>query len=111
LPPSAIALLVAILGFATYTVPTVLVPDQGGVFREGVAGVPQYLHPVWCQNRNNNVDSDICQLVYRGLMRLGENGRIVPDLAESWNVTDGRIYQFRLKTKSLLARWPSADCG
>lgn len=93
----AIVLLVATLGFATYTLPTALVPDQGGVFREGVAGVPQYLHPVWCQNRNNNVDSDICQLVYRGLMRLGENGRIVPDLAESWSVSDGRIYQFRLK--------------
>jgi len=93
---SAIALLVVILGFATYTVPTVLAPDRGGVFREGVAGAPQYLHPVWCQN-SNNVDTDICNLVYRGLMRLGDAGRIVPDLAENWNVIDGRIYQFRLK--------------
>ncbi|MBE2237253.1 MAG: peptide ABC transporter substrate-binding protein [Caldilineaceae bacterium] len=93
---AAIAVLVVILSFATYTVPTVLVPDRGGVFREGVAGAPQYLHPVWCQN-SNNIDSDLCNLVYRGLMRLGQNGRIVPDLAESWSVVDGRIYQFRLK--------------
>lgn len=93
---SAIAILLLLLGFATYTVPTVLVPDRGGVFREGVAGAPQYLHPVWCQN-SNNVDSDLCGLVYRGLMRLGENGRIVPDLAESWSVVDSRIYQFRLR--------------
>jgi peptide/nickel transport system substrate-binding protein len=95
---SAIALLVVVLGFATYTSPNRARPRSGWrSFVKGVAGVPQYLHPVWCQNRNNNVDSDICQLVYRGLMRLGENGRIVPDLAESWNVTDGRVYQFRLK--------------
>lgn len=95
---AAIVVLVVMLGFATYTVPTVLVPDQGGVFREGVAGLPQYLHPVWCQIHSNNVDSDLCQLVYRGLTRLGENGRIVPDLAESWTVTEGRIYQFHLKS-------------
>ncbi|HHW89193.1 MAG TPA: peptide ABC transporter substrate-binding protein [Chloroflexi bacterium] len=94
---ATIVTLVVMLGFATYTVPTVLVPDQGGVFREGVAGLPQYLHPVWCQSHTNNVDSDLCRLVYRGLTQLGENGRIVPDLAESWSVTDGRIYQFRLK--------------
>lgn len=92
----AIAILVAMLSLVTYTIPTVLVPDQGGVFREGVAGSPQYLHPVWCQN-SSGVDSDLCRLVYRGLMRLGEGGRVVPDLAESWSVADGRIYQFRLK--------------
>lgn len=93
---AGIGVLVIILSFATYTVPTVLVPDRGGIFREGVAGAPQYLHPVWCQN-DVGIDSDLCGLVHRGLMRLDKNGRIVPDLAESWNIVDGRIYQFRLK--------------
>lgn len=91
-----IGALVITLGSATYTVPTVLVPDRGGVFREGVTGVPHYLHPVWCQN-DLGVDSDLCALVYRGLMRFDKNGRVVPDLAESWSILDGRIYQFRLK--------------
>ncbi|MFN3333892.1 MAG: ABC transporter substrate-binding protein, partial [Caldilinea sp.] len=93
---AGIGVLVLSLGFATYTVPTVLVPDRGGVFREGVAGAPQYLHPVWCRN-DLGADSDLCNLVYRGLMRLDANGRIVPDLAESWNTIDGRVYQFRLR--------------
>lgn len=93
---TGIALLVIALGFATYTVPTVLVPDRGGVFREGVAGAPQYLHPVWCRN-DFGVDSDLCSLMHRGLMRLDANGRIVPDLAESWTTIDSRVYQFRLK--------------
>lgn len=93
---AGIGVLVTTLGFATYTVPTVLIPDRGGVFREGGAGAPQYLHPVWCQN-DLGIDGDLCALVYRGLMRFDKNGRVVPDLAESWSIIDGRIYQFRLK--------------
>lgn len=92
---TGIGILVVILGFATYTIPTVLVPDRGGVFREGVAGLPQYLHPVWCQN-SSGVDSDLCALAHRGLMRLDKQGRVVPDLAQDWSVTDGRIYRFQL---------------
>jgi len=91
-----IGTLVVILGFATYTIPTVLVPDHGGVFREGVAGAPQYLHPVWCQN-SSGVDSDLCALIHRGLMRLDEEGRVVPDLVQSWDVNNGRVYRFQLK--------------
>lgn len=93
---TGIGVLVVILGFATYTIPTVLVPDRGGVFREGVAGAPQYLHPIWCQN-SSGVDSDLCALVYRGLMRLDREGRVVPDLAQSWDVSNGRVYRFQLK--------------
>ncbi len=93
---TSILLLVASLGLATYTVPTVLVPDRGGVFREGVAGAPQFLHPVWCRS-DFSIDSDLCSLVHRGLMRLDTNRRIAPDLAESWSTEDGRVYQFRLK--------------
>ena len=93
---AGIAVLVVSLGFATYTVPTALVPDRGGVFREGVAGAPQFLHPVWCRS-DFSVDSDLCSLVYRGLMRFDTNRRIAPDLAESWSTADGRVYQFRLK--------------
>ncbi len=93
---TGIGILMVILGFTTYTIPTVLVPDHGGVFREGVAGDPQYLHPVWCQN-SSGVDSDLCALVYRGLMQLDEEGRVVPDLAQSWDVSNGRVYRFQLK--------------
>ncbi|MFZ4848537.1 MAG: ABC transporter substrate-binding protein [Caldilinea sp.] len=93
---SGLAALALLLGFAVYTAPTVLVPDRGGVFREGVVGVPQFLHPVWCQG-TVGVDGDLCALLYRGLMRLDANGRVVPDLAEAWEVSDNRIYRFRLK--------------
>ena len=90
-----IAILVVLLAYSTYTVPTVLAPDRGGVFREGVAGAVQYLSPLWCQEKN--VDRDLCALVYRGLTRIDKRGRVVPDLAEGWVAVDDRTYLFTLK--------------
>jgi len=90
-----IVLLVTLLAYSTYSVATVLVPDRGGVFREGVAGSPQFLSPIWCQN--DDVDRDLCALIYRGLTRVDKSGRVVPDLAEGWQIADNRTYIFRLK--------------
>ena len=92
---AGIAVLVALLGYSTYSVDTVLVPDRGGVFREGVAGAPQYYSPLWCQA--TDVDRDICALVYRGLTTMDKNGRVVPDLAASWDVVDDRTYVFHMQ--------------
>ena len=90
-----VVLLAALLGVSTYNVDTVLIPDHGGVFREGVAGMPQYLNPLICQA--GDVDMDLCGLLYRGLTRIDKEGQVMPDLAAGWTVTDGRIYTFRLK--------------
>ncbi|MBV7337818.1 peptide ABC transporter substrate-binding protein [Chloroflexi bacterium TSY] len=91
-----ILLLLTMLGYSSYTVATVVVPDRGGVFREGVAGNPRYLSPLRCQG-DNEVDQDLCSLLFRGLTRIDKHGRVVPDLAESWTVTDNVIYTFHLK--------------
>lgn len=91
-----IFLLTLLLGVTAYNVSTELVPAQGGVFREGVAGNPQYINPLLCQM--HEVDQDLCRLLFRGLTRLDGNGRVVPDLAEIWSATaDGLIYTFRLR--------------
>jgi len=90
-------LLTLLLGVTAYNVSTELVPDRGGVFREGVAGNPQYLNPLLCQT--HEIDQDLCSLLFRGLTRLDASGRVIPDLAESWSSTpDGLIYTFRLRT-------------
>jgi peptide/nickel transport system substrate-binding protein len=90
-----IVLLLSLLAFSTYTVATVLAPDRGGTFREGVAGSPQYLSPIWCQG--DDVDRDLCALIYRGLTRIDKNGRVVPDLAAGWTVDNETTYTFTLK--------------
>lgn len=90
-----IVLLLSLLAYSTYTVATVLVPDRGGTFREGVAGAPQYLSPIWCQG--DDVDRDLCALIYRGLTRIDKSGRVVPDLAAGWTVDSDTSYTFTLK--------------
>ncbi|GIV77899.1 ABC transporter substrate-binding protein [Litorilinea aerophila] len=87
--------LALLLGYSTYQVETVLVPDRGGVFREGIAGRPQYLNPLLCNV--TEADQDLCGLLYRGLTRIDKRGRAVPDLASGWTITDDVLYTFRLK--------------
>ncbi len=92
-----IALLTLLMGVTAYNVSTALIPERGGVFREGVAGNPQYINPLLCHT--HDIDRDLCRLLFRGLTRLDQQGQVVPDLAESWSAPDGLAYTFRLKEK------------
>ena len=90
-----IVLLTLLMGVTAYNVSTVLVPERGGVFREGVAGNPQFINPLLCHV--HDIDRDLCSLLFRGLTRLDQHGQVTPDLAESWSSTpDGLAYTFRL---------------
>ena len=52
---------------------------------------------------NDEASHAVNALVFRGLIRLDEQGRPTPDLAEAWEVSpDGRVYTFRLHPE---ARW------
>ncbi|MCO6451873.1 MAG: peptide ABC transporter substrate-binding protein [Caldilineales bacterium] len=94
-------LIVALLSYATFTYTTEYVPARGGVFVEGVAGNPQYINPVFCQY--NEVDRDLCALVFNGLLRFDDQGELQPDLAESWEASpDSKVYTFTLRPD---ARW------
>lgn len=90
-----IFLLASLLGYSSYSVTTVLVPAHGGVFREGVAGNPRFLNPLLCEA--NSVDEDLCALLYRGLTKINKQGRVIPDLAQDWTITEDKIYTFRLR--------------
>ncbi len=93
---AGVLILTTLLGYSAYNVATVMVPAQGGVFREGVAGNPKYINPLRCDV--TEVDYDLCALLFRGLTRTDKNGRAVPDVAESWTISgDGLTYDFRLK--------------
>ena len=73
----------------------------GGTYVEGMVGSPQYLNPLLCQY--SEVDRDLCSLIFSGLLRTDEHGRLQPDLAERWEVSpDGLIYTFYLRPD---ARW------
>ncbi|MEX1103470.1 MAG: ABC transporter substrate-binding protein [Dehalococcoidia bacterium] len=68
---------------------------------EGVAGSPQRVNPIF--SSQNAVDEDLVQLVFSGLVGLGPNGEVRPDLAELPAISDGgRTYTFKLNPD---ARW------
>ena len=67
----------------------------GGVYVEGVAGVPQYLNPLLA---TTNVDQDVARLAFTGLTRLDRGGAIVPDLAANFHVDpEGRTWTFEIR--------------
>jgi len=71
------------------------VPDYGGSFVEGVIGSPRFINPLLA---SSDTDRDLTQLVYSGLMRATGKGTLIPDMAQSYFVSDdGLVYTFTLK--------------
>ena len=69
---------------------------MGGTYVEGVSGQPVNINPLFCYF--NDVDKDLVALIFSGLTRLNEKGEVIPDLAESWEISpDGRQYTFHLR--------------
>ncbi|HEY4484360.1 MAG TPA: ABC transporter substrate-binding protein [Candidatus Paceibacterota bacterium] len=72
------------------------VPDFGGSYSEGLLGTPQYINPLLIQA--NDADRDISEIVYSSLMKYDQSGNIVPDMAESYEISDNQLeYTFVLK--------------
>jgi peptide/nickel transport system substrate-binding protein len=92
----AIVALIGGMVYVAFSVTTVTVPDYGGTYVEGLAGNPQAINPLLSQS--NPVDRDLSALIFNGLTRSNDKGEIVPDLAESWDISsDGKTYTFHLR--------------
>jgi peptide/nickel transport system substrate-binding protein len=75
---------------------TILVPNYGGSFNEGIVGNPQYINPILSQT--NDADRDLSELIFSGLMKHDSKGNLVTDLAEKYNIdSNGKVYEFFLK--------------
>lgn len=73
------------------------VPIQGGIIKEGILGTPRFVNPALAIT---DADRDLVTLVYSGLMRKTPDRTLIPDLAESFEISkDGLIYTFTLKDK------------
>ena len=65
-------------------------------YTEAIVGTPSRVNPLFASL--NDVDRDLVALIFSGLTRLGPTGEVLPDLAQSWQVSDdGRTYTFRLR--------------
>ena len=70
-------------------------PTTGGIYREGLVGEIQRLNPLltWY----NDVDDDVCRLIFSSLITNDTRGNPVGDLAIDWGISaDGTIYNFAI---------------
>lgn len=84
------------LGVALYQNNIVAAPAAGGEYVEAVIGAPTYINPLFAQT--NDVDQDIARLVFGSLVKLDEQGQLVGDLVERYEVDGAQTtYTFTLK--------------
>ncbi len=75
---------------------TVMAQLRGGTYIEGVAGTPLLINPLF--SHFNDLDRDLCALIFEGLTRVNERNEIIPSLAERWEISeDGLTYTFFLR--------------
>ena len=71
------------------------VPANGGFLKEGIIGSPRFVNPVLAVS---DVDKDLTELVYSGLLKVDQNGNLKTDLAKNYTVSnDGLQYLFTLR--------------
>lgn len=69
-------------------------PLSGGTYSEAAIGSVRVVNPLLPDAASSDVD----RLIFSGLTRYDEQGRLVGDLAKSWNVSaDGKTYTFQLR--------------
>jgi peptide/nickel transport system substrate-binding protein len=74
--------------------PEVTLPPPA-TYREGVVGRPESITPVTARNR---AERTLVGLLFSGLVRLGPDDTLEPDLAESWSTDDtGTAWTIRLR--------------
>src|SRR6266851_3295933 len=71
------------------------IAQPGGTYTEAAVGTVQTLNPLLPES---SAASDINRLIFSGLTRYNSQRKLVPDLAEKWDVSqDGRTYTFHLR--------------
>ena len=72
------------------------VPASGGSWTEGIVGTPRFINPLLAITET---DRDLTILIYSGLTRASSSNQFVPDLADSFTISEDKlIYTFKLKS-------------
>jgi len=75
-------------------------PAEGGTYTEGLIGSPRFINPIY--SPAYDVDRDLTQLIYSGLMKYDEEGKIITDLVQEYNILeDGKVFEFYLRENLL----------
>lgn len=75
---------------------TQVIAAEGGAFIEGAVGQPRFINPIYA--RVSDIDRDLTELIFSGLFKYDSQGKIVADLAESYEIKEqGKAYDVFLK--------------
>lgn len=75
---------------------TKIAPARGGEYIEGVIGSPRFINPIYAPI--SDVDRDLVELIFSGLIKYNLEGKLIPDLAKEYKILeDGKVYEFSLK--------------
>jgi ABC-type transport system substrate-binding protein len=70
-------------------------PATPVVYREGIVGAPASITPLTARSRSERT---LVGLIFSGLVKLGPDNTLQPDLASSWEVgTGGQVWTFHLR--------------
>ena len=97
-----VLILIFIMGIGTVGVWTQLqnrfalaLPISGGSFKEGIVGIPHLVNPLLA---STDVDRDLVNLLYAGLMKPDGHGELEKNMASAVEISqDGLSYTFTLK--------------
>ena len=100
----SVFLILAIISFSFLTINSYLQytkvqPALGGSYSEGLVGQPRFLNPIYAQT--NDIDRDLVEILFSGLMKHAPNGELVHQLAKKYQILEdgegGKVYEFTLK--------------
>jgi len=75
---------------------TEIKPAEGGTYIEGIVGSPRYINPIYAEAFD--VDRDLVEIIFSGLMKYSPEGQIISDLAKEYKILEeGKVYEFYLK--------------
>lgn len=75
---------------------TEIKPDKGGTYIEGIVGYPRFINPIYASI--NDIDRDLVELIFSGLMKYDNDGKIVYDLARDYSIeNEGTTFLVYLK--------------
>lgn len=71
-------------------------PAFGGNFTEGIVGQPRIINPLYLSTQD--VDRDIVEIIFSGLMKYDGNGQIIKDLIQDFSIKEqGRVFEITLR--------------
>lgn len=102
----SLILFITIISFFTliinlYFDHTEIRPNKGGIYIEGIVGPsPRFINPIYAPL--NDVDRDLVELTFSGLMKYNNEGKIIYDLAQDYKIEEnGTVFLVYLKNNIL----------